>query len=129
MKKLNIDYIVLDYVQLFKGEKDEVKKLNYISREMMYICKEYKVPIIYTSQANSRESDKTSNDGKLHMGHLKGSGALEENARHISLIYGDKNTERRTVHVGKNTWGSCGDRSVLFDGRTGRVVEVDYKND
>ena len=124
MRKYDIDYIMVDYLQLFSGEKDPIRKIEFICNEFMYICKDYKVPIIFTSQVNDRDTSQKEVGSRLHMGHLKGSGAIEAVCCHIAMIYGPNDTTKRIINVDKNRFGNKPEKEVDFDGPSCRYLGV-----
>lgn len=83
----NPDIIFIDFIQMTKGEERESDRLVYqeYMRRMRIIAKEHNVSIVICSQLN-RDAE-----GKDHalplLSHLKGSGALEENADNVILLH------------------------------------------
>lgn len=84
----NIGLIVIDYLQLMSGLKDERRQysreqeVSNISRSLKALAKELKVPIIALSQLN-REAEKS----EPTLGTLRESGAIEQDADDVLFLY------------------------------------------
>jgi len=71
MKLREVDYIMVDYLQLFiVGKKSRHEEINEITRVFMRTANEYLVPLIFTSQVNERK-ESTSGKVKLDLGDFK----------------------------------------------------------
>ncbi len=99
------DFIVIDYLQLFYREKGfkEHEYLDLLTQEMISITHDYQVPILLLSQVNDRDDNNDNVD--LHLGNLKGSSGIEQNARQVIILNGDRKESVRTVKMVKNTGG------------------------
>jgi replicative DNA helicase len=84
-RKHNIELLVVDFVQMFSGDKDIRININEAARELKNIAKELDIPVIALSQL-SREVKKSQHKiPSKH--HLKESSAIEEAADIIALLY------------------------------------------
>lgn len=112
-----IDLIVADYLQILQDDRgggNENLRLESISRAFMGIAKEFHIPVLVGSQIN-RESVK---EGKRpHLHHLRGSGAIGQDASVVLLLHPDYNPdagvekqdeEKVTIIVEKNRNGRAG---------------------
>jgi len=75
------------------------------------------VPVIYLSQLN-RDNAK---DGEMHhdMRDFKGSGNIEQDTRHATLIEGDAMASEKMLCICKNTFGPIKRFSVDFHAESG----------
>ena len=84
-RKHNIELLVIDFIQMFSGDKDIRINVGEAARECKNLAKELNIPVIALSQL-SREVKKA----KYYLPskhHLKESSAIEEAADIIGLIY------------------------------------------
>jgi replicative DNA helicase len=95
-KKNNIGMIVIDYLQLMQGESknNREQEISTISRELKNLAQELEIPIIALSQL-SREGVKNSNwDTPPPISALRESGAIEQDADLILMLWGANDAER-----------------------------------
>ncbi|HEY4367330.1 MAG TPA: replicative DNA helicase [Steroidobacteraceae bacterium] len=120
-----LDLIVLDYLQLMQvaGTKENrATEISEISRSLKALAKELAVPIIALSQLNRSVEQRT--DKKPVMSDLRESGAIEQDADLIMMIYReevyDKNTTRKGVAdiiITKQRNGEIGEIQLTFQGK------------
>ncbi|MDY5941576.1 MAG: DnaB-like helicase C-terminal domain-containing protein, partial [Eubacteriales bacterium] len=92
-KKLGL--IVIDYLQLMKGDKKYDSRQNEvadISRNLKLMAKDFGVPIICCAQlSRNPESRKSSEGGHRPMlSDLRESGSIEQDADMVMLLYSDE---------------------------------------
>jgi replicative DNA helicase len=120
-----IHYIVVDYLQLMKGDKKKyntpVEEITDISRNIKLLAKELKVPIIVLSQLN-RSLEQRANKRPV-MSDLRDSGAIEQDADLILFVYRDEvynpdSAEKggAEIIVGKQRSGPTGVVYVAYRG-------------
>jgi replicative DNA helicase len=133
-----LDLIVLDYLQLMQvtGTKENrATEISEISRSLKALAKELAVPIIALSQLNRGVEQR--NDKKPVMSDLRESGAIEQDADLIMMIYReevyDKNTTRKGIAdiiITKQRNGEIGEIQLTFLGKFTRfenfVAETAY---
>ncbi len=120
-KEIQPDIIMLDYVQLIKGDDQTTGRnyqLNEISNSLKQTAKEYNIPILCLSQLN-RSSDDRKNK-RPRMSDLKDSGSLEQDADLVVLLYRDsyyhENVGNETeLIISKNRHGPTGTINIQFD--------------
>jgi len=120
-----LDLIVLDYLQLMQvaGTKENrATEISEISRSLKALAKELAVPIIALSQLNRSVEQRT--DKRPVMSDLRESGAIEQDADVIMMIYReevyDKNTTRKglaDIIITKQRNGEIGDLTLTFLGK------------
>jgi replicative DNA helicase len=84
--RYGINMIVIDYLQLMRGEgQNRETEVSSISRGLKSIAKDLDIPVIALSQIN-RESEST-RDKKPGLSQLRESGAIEQDADMVILLY------------------------------------------
>jgi replicative DNA helicase len=92
--KQDLGLIVVDYIQLMEGapnlrrrDENRVQELSAISRGLKMMARDLEVPIIVVSQLN--RSPDARNDKRPMLSDLRESGAIEQDADMVLLIYRD----------------------------------------
>ena len=87
-----VDLIVIDYYQLIESpdHKDDLKRLEYVSRRLKQLAKTIKVPLVTGAQLNEH--------GKVH-----GSKALGKDANILLRIHADDKNSGYVVDKSRNT--------------------------
>jgi replicative DNA helicase len=124
-REKGLDLIVIDYLQLMNvpGTKENrATEISEISRSLKALAKELKVPVIALSQLNRGVEQRQ--DKKPVMSDLRESGALEQDADVILLIYReevyDPNTPKKGIAdiiVAKQRNGPIGEVKLTFLGK------------
>jgi replicative DNA helicase len=84
-RKYDIKLLVIDFVQMFSGDKDIRINISEAARELKNIAKELSIPVIALSQLSREVKKEKYKIPSKH--HLKESSAIEEAADIIGLIY------------------------------------------
>lgn len=87
-RKYNIKLLVIDFVQMFSGDKDIRINISEAARELKNIAKELDIPVIALSQLSRDVKNSRYKIPSKH--HLKESSAIEEAADIIGLLYRPK---------------------------------------
>jgi len=120
-----LDLIVLDYLQLMQvagNKENRATEISEISRSLKALAKELAVPLIALSQLNRSVEQRT--DKKPVMSDLRESGAIEQDADVIMMIYReevyDPNSTRKGIAdiiIAKQRNGPIGDVQLTFLGK------------
>jgi KaiC/GvpD/RAD55 family RecA-like ATPase len=125
-KRAPLNLVIVDHMQLMSADiaaRSDYEKFTAISRAMKQTAMEVRIPVIIvsqTSRSNSRE-----HRAELDVADLRGSGAIEEDAAGVFLLYEDREDAtlaRQTdgggryatgpvkswLKVGKNRYGAQG---------------------
>jgi replicative DNA helicase len=127
-----LDLIVIDYLQLMQvpGTKENrATEISEISRSLKALAKELSVPVIALSQLNRGVEQRQ--DKKPVMSDLRESGAIEQDADLIMMIYRDEvydaNTTRKGIAdiiIAKQRNGPIGDVHLTFLGKYTRFENL-----
>lgn len=119
-----LDLVVIDYMQLMEAGRDGENRnaeLTAISRGIKAMAKELRCPVIALSQL-SRKVEERANKRPM-MSDLRESGALEQDADSIILLYRDEYYKPETMDKGiaeiiiaKQRSGPTGEVKLHFDG-------------
>ena len=127
--------IVIDYLGLIQQDKGKslYEKVTETSNSLKRLARSLNVPIVCLAQLNRECEGRL--DKKPRVSDLRDSGAIEQDADGILLLYRDMEhpPEEEVMPadlgciVGKNRHGKTGEVPFLFFLPTGRIYSVDYK--
>jgi replicative DNA helicase len=125
-----LDLIVVDYLQLMQvpgTQENRATEIAEVSRGLKALAKELAVPVLALSQLNRSVEQRT--EKKPVMSDLRESGALEQDADMILLIYRDevydKNTTKKgmaEIDLAKHRNGETGTFLLTFQGQYTRFI-------
>lgn len=133
-KRQKIHIVIVDHMQLMGSDlaknQTEYEKFTGISRAMKQVAVDIEVPVLLVSQTSRAQSkDKRS---EMEVSDLRGSGAIEEDAAGVFLLYEDRgDRERAMAEEGGNRYVNGPVTSILKIGKNrygeqGRCFELDH---
>jgi len=130
-RKHGLSMVVVDYLQLMRGEgNNREQEIAGISRGLKGLSKELDCPVLCLAQVN-RDCEARM-DKRPFMSDLRESGAIEQDADLVMMIYRDevynKDTDMKgiaEVLIRANRHGGCADICCGFDGRITRFNNLD----
>jgi len=97
----SLDLVIVDYLQLMSGGgrryENRTQEVSAISRGLKGLAKELKVPVLVLAQLN-REYEKRSGE-KPRLSDLRESGAIEQDADLVGLLYKPAGCRRCYVYI------------------------------
>ncbi|GFZ33291.1 hypothetical protein CSC2_38170 [Clostridium zeae] len=131
--KQGLDVVIIDYLQQIKlSEKVHLREqeVSKISVALKNMAKELEITVIALSQL-SRAPEKRG-DHRPHLGDLRDSGSIEQDADIIVLLYRDEyyhpDTEEKNISeviIGKNRNGLVGTTKLAWLAQYQKFVELD----
>ena len=133
----NLGLIIIDYIQLMSGGKkseSRQQEVSEISRALKGVARELNVPVIALSQL-SRASDSRT-DKRPGLSDLRESGAIEQDADIVMMLYRDEYYNKDTEHPGeaeiiiaKNRSGGTGTVRLSWQGEFTKFSNIDYQHE
>jgi replicative DNA helicase len=133
--EVGIDMIVVDYLQLMRGDfrsENRVQEISSISRSLKALARELNVPVLAISQLSRGVESRT--DKRPMLSDLRESGALEQDADVVIFIYRDEmyneNTERPNIAdilISKHRHGPTGKVALYFRKELAQFLEAEVR--
>ena len=135
-RKHDIDIIVVDYLQLMKGQgNNREQEISKISNGLKNLAKDLDIPIIALSQL-SRAVESRGGDKRPQLSDLRDSGSIEQDADIVIFLYrpeyygiindenGDSLEGIGYAIIAKNRQGTTGDVPLQFEGMYTRWRDI-----
>lgn len=120
--------VVLDYIQLMTPPKSEnrTQEVDVLSRGLKTLAKELNIPVLALSQLSRAPDQRAGDNNRPRLSDLRDSGALEQNADVVALLYREEYYVRQ---AGREPSADLKDRAELIiakqrNGPTGDVPLV-----
>lgn len=135
IKKNPVDLVVVDYVQILRGDDTQNKNEALIIKEnttmLKAFAKQYNVAVLALAQINRKaveggKQEPTIND-------FKGSGGIEEDADVAIILHRDRNEDKKDGYfsefgkliIAKNRHGQTGEVMIHLHGNFGKFTELE----
>jgi len=133
MDKEPIDLVVVDYIQIIRGDDVKGKNEALIIKENTTIlksfAKRFNVAVLCLAQINRKAVEGAKQEPTIN--DFKSSGGIEEDADVAIILHRDRNDEKKDGYfssigkliIAKNRHGRTGEIGIKFDGDTGVFEE------
>ncbi|GAB4563882.1 MAG: replicative DNA helicase [Anaerolineae bacterium] len=128
-----IDLIIVDYLQLMRGDtrsENRVQEISYISRALKGLARELNVPVLALSQLS--RAVEARNDKRPMLSDLRESGSIEQDADIVMFIYREEmyneDTDRQNIAdviLAKHRNGPTGTVSLYFRKELTQFAELE----
>jgi replicative DNA helicase len=127
-KKNPLALVIVDYIQFIHGSgrkfESRQQEVSDISRALKALAKDLDIPVLVLSQLSRRTEDRGRKDNKPQLSDLRDSGAIEQDADLVIMLYreGYYNREdidlqkKATLIICKQRNGPIGNVNLIFEG-------------
>ncbi len=135
IEKQPVDLVVVDYVQIIRGDDAKLKNEAQIIKDnttlLKAFAKQYDVAMLALAQINRKGVEGSRQEPTIN--DFKGSGGIEEDADVAIILHRDRSEEEKDegyfsksgkLIVAKNRHGRTGEIPIVFDGNFGRFMEM-----
>lgn len=121
-----LDLLIIDYLQLITPENPgdiREQQVARISRRLKNLAKELQIPIVCLAQLNRKTESDAHAEPQVH--HLRESGALEQDADNVLLVWRTGDQDRREGHIkiGKQRNGPTSTVTMIYEPEYTRFVD------
>ena len=128
-----LDLVMIDYLQLMTPEREggnKVGEIGEMTRRLKLMARTLDCPVVVLSQLSRKVEERT--DKHPMMSDLRDSGAIEQDADVIMMVYRDEYYNADSVWKGfadveivKNRMGETGMVRMMFEGHHSRFLDAD----
>jgi replicative DNA helicase len=130
-----IDLVVVDYIQIVRGDDVKGKNEALIIKENTTIlksfAKRFNIAVLCLAQINRKAVEGAKQEPTIN--DFKSSGGIEEDADVAIILHRDRNDEKKEGYfsstgkliIAKNRHGKTGEIAIKFDGETGKFGELE----
>lgn len=130
VRQNKFDVIIIDYLQLVIPDIDRggqrAAEVGDISRGLKKIATDFNIPVIALSQLNRRSE--ATKEKEPTMADIRESGAIEQDASTIIMLWSHKDENKRNFKVEKARQGQLVRTELYFDGAQMTFSEVPISN-
>ena len=135
IEKQPVDLVIVDYVQIIKGDdtnwKNEASIIKENTTMLKALAKQYDVGILALAQINRKAVEGSNQEPTIN--DFKSSGGIEEDADVAIILHRDRCEEKKEGYfaesgkliVAKNRHGRTGEVGIEFNGKHGRFTEIE----
>jgi len=132
--KQPVDLVVIDYIQIMKGEDTRNKNESLIIKEnttaLKSMAKQFDIPILALAQINRKAVEGSNQEPTIN--DFKSSGGIEEDADVAMILHRDRSEDKEDgyfsdagkIIIAKNRHGRTGVSNVMIQGNFGRFLEI-----
>jgi replicative DNA helicase len=141
-KNTQLALVIIDYIQFISTSSNRKlesrqQEVADISRSLKTLAKDLDVPVLVLSQLSRRTEDRGRKDSKPQLSDLRDSGAIEQDADIVAMLYreGYYNREdpevqkKATLILGKQRNGPTGEVSLVFEGEYMKFYDESSKTE
>lgn len=132
-QQVELGVVVVDYLQIMQGQRQRgdsrESEVAELSRQLLYLAGEFAVPTVVLSQLNRGVESRDCKRPRLS--DLRDSGAIEQDASAVALLYRDEYYDRHSarpgqldVEIAKNRNGPTGTATLRFIGESTQITEI-----
>lgn len=100
--------VVVDYLQILDGERREgdsrESEVSNLSKRLVWMAQEFRVPVLAVSQLNRSVESRNNTNKRPSLSDLRESGAIEQDAYSVSLLYRDEYYNKGSEWAGVLEW-------------------------
>ncbi len=137
MAEKGLDLIIVDHIQLMQSSRrteNRQQEITEISRSLKMLAKDLDIPVVALSQLSRASDGRT--DKRPMLSDLRESGAIEQDADIVMMLYRDEYYNKDTEHPGeaevivsKNRSGSTGTVRLSWQGEFTKFSNIDYQHE
>jgi replicative DNA helicase len=100
--------LAVDYIQILNGERKDgdnrETEVSGLSRRLMWLAQEFRAPLLAVSQINRAVEARNNANKRPQISDLRESGAIEQDAYSVSLLYRDEYYDKESSWAGTLEW-------------------------